>query len=960
MKHIDILDSWKTVKFITDLHKHKNSIKGDFGHVKELESLISRDLETRRLKFDNLVSIANCIFTNNLCSNKIQSLVENELIDRISDFGHTGFDMAKFIKLIKSLPGYYIKNELLCDKIKNVLETYLNAYLKHEKEYEQKSPQKYRNQAQVTYPSDEELNEKNRKNNKINKSIYMKIPDQDVGKIEKNDTIENKIIKMSNAERSEAHLNGKPNRRKSQKSDYEEELEEEPEIIVENIDVAELEENMKNTISNKTKNINYEFMEKYNKIISNVSLIFWALSKNQKFKSLTETREDFKYFFDRMKEITLKNIEFYNEREITFILKGLKELNIPITKSENNRFVKKISSMENFTLHDRVVLLSMFLKHNFAGSLELILKFIEKINKNFQELTFSDLIQYLELIALVPSLIQKFFAEKNFERIAFIEKRFTPILSSIDIDKFSRLYLIISNFHNFFSEGFLENTNKILENRINEIPKEYFPKILFNVVNYSVYSVAPKLFDILEDLSHFENIKENFLKFEDLNYLLWSALTFCKNSKSLLILENQQEYDIEKQDDEHNQTSINKKLLTFVKSLINSLIGIDSICSPINEGTGNITNKLIISTDEVLTYSGLEEKYKELSEKIIKFIQENFNVKAFESLSFQKKSSDQNEKNDSDKTNNTFDPDRNNSIIIYFQTIQLLLEYIKANLYYNLKNERIPSELIDKIQVTNNNKGILNKSTNSINKELKFNKVQEIQKVLVKSFDHLRENTLLELSESSIRSDISILDNFVLNDVASSNDKNLVNEIILNIDSFFAKKSNCSIYHNVIDDYFNAINVTIVFEKPELKEDEYILGIDANQYAVLLINNNYFSKIKTTTGHKQKIKFYENRINLLSQFFDWKIILINNNEWRDDLDKQEYLKQKFGYDMQDAENIHIKILNKNDISESNNMLKDDRSSTNNEDNKNEKFEVKPKYNLTKSIIDKKHIGKNKK
>ena len=132
MKNIDILDSWKLVKFVTDLHNHKNSIKGDFGHVKELEGLILKDLENRRIKFDYLVTIAQCIFPNNLCSNKIQEIIEMELTDKMENT--LDLDISKFIRLIKCLPNYYIKNEKFCEKIKNILETYLNGYLKSQEE----------------------------------------------------------------------------------------------------------------------------------------------------------------------------------------------------------------------------------------------------------------------------------------------------------------------------------------------------------------------------------------------------------------------------------------------------------------------------------------------------------------------------------------------------------------------------------------------------------------------------------------------------------------------------------------------------------------------------------------------------------------------------------------------------------------------------------------------------------
>ncbi len=553
MKNIDILDSWRLVKFITDLHNHPHSIKGDFGHIKELENLIVKDIEQRRVKFDDLVNIANCIFTHNLCSNKIQSLVENELINTISDFNRIDFDIGKFIKLIKSLKGYYIKNEELCDSIKNILETYLNAYLKDQEEIISQN-QKHKEYTKK-YSSKENID------NSLIQTSNRKI------------SSEKKILKKLNKEENMDDSNKYGEKSKSLFNNRKKDCiiedmdnEEDPEIIVEKVDEKELEDFNLKSKSQKIKTINYEFMEKYNKIITNISVIFWSLSNNEKFNSLKNNRDDYKYFFSRIKDITIKNIEFYNEREITFILKALYDLNIPLLKSENKNFTKKISKLENFTLHDRITLLELFLYNEIEESLDLIIKFIEKINKNFKNLTYSDMIRFLDLTDLIPNLISKFLLENNSEKVNFIEKRFNTIIQNREIDKLCKLFSLTGKLHEYFNEGFLININNILYNRINEIPKEYFCKILFNSINFSSYSISIKLFDILEDLSNFENIKEIFLNFEDLNYLLWASLNFSKLKTS----------EIFSDENKINLDILGEKLVIFSRKLIINLIELDN------------------------------------------------------------------------------------------------------------------------------------------------------------------------------------------------------------------------------------------------------------------------------------------------------------------------------------------------------------------------------------------------
>lgn len=1059
MKHTDILDSWRLVKFITDLHNHPHTIKGDFGHVKELEAVISKDIENRKVRFENLVQIANCIFTHNLCSNKIQLLVENELIDKISDFNRVDFDVAKFIKLIKSLNGYYVKNEELCDRIKNVLETYLTAYMKlqqesfYEGEKRGKSKNKINHENEVDdFNKNKNYNDNNYKKNvtnqerfefekaeedvelaneenkigrrtKVSKQLYKNTSAtaadfNEIYEEDKNNENSNKRLNKFNNEitnnfnfhesnqndndfnsdkynhndnynqRKNSFQNQKQSKNETNYKSEEQQSDSEPDLIIEQIDPSELESLNSKTQQKKNRTINYEFMERYNKIITNISVIFWSLSKNEKFKSLKNTREDYKYFFESMKEMTLKNLEFYNEREVTFILKAFRDLEIPLTNSQNKNFIKKISALENFTLHDRIVLLGLFLKNDMGGSLELILKFIDKVKQSFNSLTYSDLIEFLELLNSVPNLFGKIVKENNNEKIAFIEKRFTPILNSIEIEKFCKLFLIAGNFQVLFSESFLKILNKNLLSRINEIQKEYFCSVMQHTVNLSGNNAAAKLLDILEDLSHFENIKENFVKFEDLNNLLWACLSFSKVQVNQMLEENGENEGL-------LNAALALKLNNFSKNLVASLIGIDNIFKFEEAGkikllldnnnnnkndSGNAKgddnenkelkekiednqnlNKQLIKEIANKNENGnieviLASAYKNLNAKLLLFIEQSFNLDAFA------------KEFESNSKNKSFLTDKSTTVVLYFQTIQLILQFAKNNFYYNLSaenlfvnNPEISSILLNNIN-HNNKKTTVKNKTKQITEELN----QKINKILSENFIELKESILPSLSENSIKSDVSILDNFVLTDAASQNDKGFAQDVLQNVDLFFAKKPNCSIYQNLIDDYFNAINVSVVFEIPQLGENEFVSGIDANKYAVVFLNGNYFSGLKKENNNNvsnnynnsSMLKFYENRISLLSELFEWKVILVTKSFWNsEEFNKQEFLKEKIGFDMQDEENIKIKVLDRNQTNQNKNNSKDNNLISEDVESKIN-ADKKPKYNLTKQIINKKHIKKN--
>jgi len=505
------------------------------------------------------------------------------------------------------------------------------------------------------------------------------------------------------------------------------------------------------------------------------------------------------------------------------------------------------------------------------------------------------------------------------------------------------------------------------------------------------------MLDILEDLSHFENIRENFVKFEDLNCLLWSCLSFSKVKGAEMLL-------LDAEEEGSGSGSFNAaaplalKLNTFAKSLVTSLVGVEGIFgfddagkiklllnnrdndnddinnSNKEEPTGNrkkLNNDFDLINDFNFDNSGenniekiLAITFKSLNSKLIKFITESFNLDTFNK--------------EFEENNNKikgFLSDKTSIVVLYFQTIQLLVQFAKNNFYFNLNaenllsnNAEISSMLLQANQETKSNKNISNKNTN-INKNKKKEEINlRINRILAENYRELAETVLLSLSENSIKSDVSVLDNFVLSDAASQNDKSFCDEVLQNVDLFFAKKPNCSIYQNLIDDYFNAINISIVFEIPELEENQYISGIDANKFAVVFLNENYFSGLikdnKSSDGHNintnfnknsAMLKFYENRISLLSELFEWKVIMVNKSLWNNaGLNRLEYLKDKFGFDMQDAENLKIKVLDRNQTTDEN-QTTNNNATTEDEISNAEK---KPKYNLTRQIINKRQNKKD--
>lgn len=146
LKYKDALNVVKMSRFITELNNHPQTIPSNFGVMVEFEEMVTKEIDFKTIKFDELITLAINLFGNNLCTNKTQHLLEVAIIEKFENKVH--IDISRIIKLVKSLSDYYIKNVSFCLKIKNYLETYLNGLIKQEQEN-----------------SGDNLNEVNRNNN---------------------------------------------------------------------------------------------------------------------------------------------------------------------------------------------------------------------------------------------------------------------------------------------------------------------------------------------------------------------------------------------------------------------------------------------------------------------------------------------------------------------------------------------------------------------------------------------------------------------------------------------------------------------------------------------------------------------------------------------------------------------------------------------------------------------------
>jgi hypothetical protein len=92
------------------------------------------------------------------------------------------------------------------------------------------------------------------------------------------------------------------------------------------------------------------------------------------------------------------------------------------------------------------------------------------------------------------------------------------------------------------------------------------------------------------------------------------------------------------------------------------------------------------------------------------------------------------------------------------------------------------------------------------------------------------------------------------------------------------------------------------------------------------------NKFYKTVDEKSVMSIYDNRFRILKDVFNFEVKIIEDwGEMNTQEDKQKYLKNMFGFDFTDEENIKIQINKKNSSEEKSKEMK------------------KPRFNLAKSI-----------
>jgi len=193
---------------------------------------------------------------------------------------------------------------------------------------------------------------------------------------------------------------------------------------------------------------------------------------------------------------------------------------------------------------------------------------------------------------------------------------------------------------------------------------------------------------------------------------------------------------------------------------------------------------------------------------------------------------------------------------------------------------------------------------------------------------------------------------FITHDAGSKNSQQFLQVIEKNLLQFFEPKTNTNIYQNFIDEFFNPINFSVTFKLPQLKPNESVEGIDAQHFAFVTLNPKYY--INNNDDGEKKLKLeYENRFKYMESILNMKVVLINEDLYNQSvLNNLDYFKMKLGFDFKTdkEDNISIKIVKKDEIDLNS---KGDKNICSNA-NDNDKIDKKvPKYNLTKSILNKK-------
>jgi hypothetical protein len=732
-RHKNLLDGTKLAKFISELNSHANSIKGNFGHTAEMEEIIKKEIESGNIKFEQLITIAHYLFTDNIGSNDLQRLIETSIVEKFEN--RIDVEMSSVIKLVRCLSNHYIKNEIICEKVKNYLEGYMNGYISKE----------------------ENQNEED--------DIQDSQDSQDT----------------------------------------------------------------------PSQNLNLIFNQEYTKLITNLNTIIWSLSKNKTFLELAK-KDEFKYFYSRLKDNFIRNIDYFNAREFTFSLEGIINLlsseknsqlqkDLIFTSEECYTISQKLKNLDysNITNHDTIKLLKILSQNeNLLTDVESFNNLISNAVKNFNSASYQDLIDFIDVIYNFPiSFNQHLVEEKQTSLSEFFEKRISPIVPKMDIIYFSKLVNLLSRpvILNLFSREFSQNIFNILQSRLNEIPKEHFPEVLATCTKLKLTSQVENLIEILEDLSNFEDLKTCFNKPQEYLKLLWSMLSLYHRKDWVLKFNQKQSNLIEK----------------FIQSF--------TIKN--NSGEKIDNNKL----DSINPDYFVEN-----------FLKKDLDINFF---------LNQNLMNREDN---------------YYKILQIVyLSYLYNKEYLNL-DPVISKEFLEKI------------------------------------------NT--HLFTISTKFDLNSRSNYISLDPASKCDKLILEDFNQEITEFFKPKPNATIYPNFIDEFLNAVNIVINFELPQNLSKQYeVIGIDTNIFALVIMNKFY-----KTVDEKSVMSIYDNRFRILKDVFNFEVKIIEDwGEMNTQEDKQKYLKNMFGFDFTDEENIKIQINKKNSNEEKSKEMK------------------KPRFNLAKSI-----------
>jgi hypothetical protein len=685
-KHASLMESTRLAKFISTLNSHPNSIKGNFGLMPEFEKLVSENLNN--LNFDRVVDLSHYLFTENIGSNDLHRKIEKSLIEKFENLKINDIEMSHVVKLVKSLTNYYIKNEKICEKIKNYIEVYLNAYLK--------------------------------------------------------------------------------------KDDIEEQL----------------------------STINIFFDQQYTKLVSNLNLFIHCFSKNQMFLNYAH-REDFSYFYQRLKQVFINNISFYNLRELTFSLDGLLKLsqkNNPnescFTFEQTEIINNKIKSFDSINSHYEVVKLLkiMVQNENLLNNIESFNLLVNYINENFEFFTYGEMIESIDILSNFPHKFAEVFPENN-NKLKIFENKLNEILAAIQIYNLCKIIEFISKPFKIFSDEFIEKVINIFNMRINEVPKDCFSDVFRSCTQLKLSYTVETLLKILEDLSNFENINSIFNSNQEILNLLWTMLSIQLRSKWSI--------------------KIDQKESILIEKIIQNYFFDRSINPEID-----ISNK-----DQLLEFF------------FEKFLGEKMQISKFLTLNLK---------------------NREQNFYVYLQINFLSFFYLKD--YFNLNNYE--SKILQ-------------------------------EKIM---------NNLYNISKSF---NLNCRSNFISLDPASKCDKDILNDLKNQLLIFFKPKPNAELIENFLDEFLNPINILVNFVLPELNDDTKVIGVDSKIFAVCLINQYYYFNDSLLT-------IYENRVKIIEEIFKFEPILISEDKWTHmkDNEKQDYLKELFGINFENDENVKIHLSKK--------------------------------------------------